>query len=73
MSVRAREVRGRGCDALGSCIASAPCPHSRATEVADGEEQRGWVPLWLRFLPSSVLTFHIYEQARRLLLGSYLD
>ncbi len=34
---------------------------------------RGWTPLWLRFLPSSVLTFHIYEQSRRLLLGSYLD
>ena len=23
---------------------------------------RGWVPLWARFLPSSVLTFIIYEQ-----------
>jgi hypothetical protein len=34
---------------------------------------RGWVPLWARFLPSSVLTFIIYEQARRLLVGSYLD
>ena len=34
---------------------------------------RGWLPLWARFLPSSVLTFFIYEQARRVLLGSYLD
>ena len=34
---------------------------------------RGWVPLWARFLPSSFLTFHIYEQSRKLLLGKYLD
>ena len=34
---------------------------------------RGWVPLWARFLPSSVLTFVIYEQARWLLVGGYLD
>lgn len=34
---------------------------------------RGWVPLWLRFLPSSVLTFLIYEQARRMLGGRYLE
>ena len=34
---------------------------------------RGWLLLWARFLPSSVLTFHIYEQSRRLLLGKYLD
>ena len=35
---------------------------------------RGWTPLWVRFLPSSVLTFLIYEQSRRVLLGqSYLD
>mmetsp|Transcript_21327 Transcript_21327/g.68790 ORF Transcript_21327/g.68790 Transcript_21327/m.68790 type:complete len:311 (-) Transcript_21327:75-1007(-) len=34
---------------------------------------RGWLPLWARFLPSSVLTFHIYEQTRRALLGSYLQ
>ena len=34
---------------------------------------RGWTPLWLRFLPSSVLTFLIYEQSRRVLLGAYLD
>jgi hypothetical protein len=34
---------------------------------------RGWAPLWARFLPSSVLTFHIYEQARRLLGSGYLD
>ena len=34
---------------------------------------RGWGPLFVRFLPSSVLTFFIYEQARRLLVGRYLD
>ena len=34
---------------------------------------RGWVPLWARFLPSSLLTFILYEQARRVLLGTYLD
>ena len=31
------------------------------------------VPLWARFLPSSILTFHIYEQTRRLIVGRYLD
>ena len=44
--------------------------------VADGGAAalfRGWVPLWLRFLPSSVLTFVIYEQSRRILGGRYLD
>ena len=34
---------------------------------------RGWVPLWLRFLPSSVLTFLIYERMRKLLIGSSLN
>lgn len=34
---------------------------------------RGWIPLWARFLPSSVLTFVIYEQSRRILLGKYLE
>ena len=34
---------------------------------------RGWVPLWARFLPSSFLTFHIFEQTRRVLMGGYLD
>ena len=33
---------------------------------------RGWLPLWARFLPSSVLTFYIYEQFRMLLVGSYM-
>lgn len=33
---------------------------------------RGWVPLWARFLPSTVLTFVIFEQARKLLLGEFL-
>ena len=34
---------------------------------------RGWLPLWARFLPSSFLTFHIFEQTRRVLIGKYLD
>ena len=34
---------------------------------------RGWIPLWARFLPSSVLTFVIYEQSRKILLGKYLE
>ena len=34
---------------------------------------RGWGPLWARFLPSSLLTFVIYEQARRFLVGNYMD
>ena len=34
---------------------------------------RGWTPLWARFLPSSLLTFVIFEQSRKLLLGKYLD
>ena len=33
---------------------------------------RGWLPLWARFLPSSVLTFVIYEQARKVLVGEFL-
>lgn len=33
---------------------------------------RGWLPLWARFLPSTVLTFLIYEQVRRALLGDFL-
>ena len=33
---------------------------------------RGWLPLWARFLPSSVLMFVIYEQLRRAMLGDYL-
>lgn len=34
---------------------------------------RGWTPLWARFVPSGLLTFHIYEQSRRLLGGRYLE
>ena len=44
--------------------------------VAEGGPQallRGWVPLWARFLPSSILTFVIFEQSRRILIGQYLD
>lgn len=34
---------------------------------------RGWLPLWSRFLPSSVMTFYIYEQLRYYVLGGYLN
>lgn len=60
--------------ALGRPHAS-PLACARAL-IAEGGARallRGWVPLWLRFLPSSLLTFLIYEQSRRLLVGRYLD
>jgi hypothetical protein len=34
---------------------------------------RGWLPLWARFLPTSFLTFVIYEQLRWRLLGTFLN
>lgn len=34
---------------------------------------RGWTTIWARFVPSGLLTFHIYEQTRRLLGGEYLQ
>ena len=48
---------------------------ARAMLAAEGPAVfwRGWLPLWARFLPSSVLTFYVYEQLRRALVGSYLD
>ena len=56
-------------------------PYASAWEAARGlvgaggpaALMRGWLPLWARFLPSSFLTFHIFEQTRRLLLGTYLN
>tara|TARA_B110001452_G_scaffold193945_1_gene163922 strand:- start:526 stop:1434 length:909 start_codon:yes stop_codon:yes gene_type:complete len=56
-------------------------PYTNAWEAACGlvsaggpaALMRGWLPLWARFLPSSVLTFFIFEQTRKLLLGAYLD
>ena len=53
---------------------SSPLACARALVHEDGVRAmlRGWVPLWLRFLPSSVLTFLIYEQSRRIMLGEYL-
>ena len=46
----------------------------RSMVAAEGPRvlMRGWLPLWARFLPSSVLTFYIYEQLRMLLVGSYM-
>ena len=46
----------------------------RSMVAAEGPRvlMRGWLPLWARFLPSSVLTFYIYEQFRMLLVGSYM-
>jgi hypothetical protein len=49
------------------------CARAMVTEGGPGSLLRGWVPLWLRFLPSSILTFLIYEQTRRLIVGQYLD
>ena len=49
------------------------CARELVTQGGLGAMFRGWTPLWLRFLPSSVLTFVIYEQSRKLLLGNYLD
>jgi hypothetical protein len=34
---------------------------------------RGWLPLWCRFLPTSFLTFVIYEQLRWRMTGSFLS
>ena len=49
------------------------CARQLVAEQGAAIVWRGWLPLWARFLPSSVLTFHIYEQSRYFLLGSYLD
>ena len=59
---------------LGKAYASPlACARQLVAEGGPGAMLRGWTPLWLRFLPSSILTFLIYEQSRRLLLGRYLD
>jgi hypothetical protein len=52
---------------------AAACARSLVAERGPAALFRGWTPLWARFLPSSVLTFIIFEQSRRLLLGNYLD
>jgi len=54
--------------------AGGPVATARALLAARGPAVfvRGWLPLWARFLPSTVLTFLIYEQARKLLLGTFL-
>jgi hypothetical protein len=47
-----------------------------AALVAEGGAKalmRGWLPLWGRFLPTSFLTFAIYEQLRWRMIGSFLD
>eukprot|EP00928_Gymnodinium_smaydae_P040475 TRINITY_DN27451_c0_g2_i1.p1 TRINITY_DN27451_c0_g2~~TRINITY_DN27451_c0_g2_i1.p1 ORF type:complete len:328 (-),score=42.62 TRINITY_DN27451_c0_g2_i1:561-1511(-) len=49
------------------------CARSLVSQGGPLALMRGWVPLWARFLPSSVLTFVIFEQSRRLLIGNYLD
>lgn len=56
-----------------SYVSPLACARELVAEGGAVAMFRGWTPLWLRFLPSSVLTFLIYEQSRRLLLGQYLD
>lgn len=54
---------------------AGPLDCARAMAGAEGPRVfwRGWLPLWGRFLPSSVLTFYIYEQLRHAILGTYLE
>ena len=54
-------------------VSPLDCANALWTEGGAQAMFRGWMPLWLRFLPSSVLTFLIYEQSRQVLTGSYLD
>ena len=54
---------------------ASPLACARAL-VADGglsSLMRGWLPLWGRFLPTSFLTFVIYEQLRWHMMGSFLE
>ena len=56
-----------------SHLSPLACARALLDEGGPAAMFRGWVPLWLRFLPSSVLTFLIYEQTRKMLVGAYLD
>jgi hypothetical protein len=49
------------------------CARALVAEGGVTSLMRGWLPLWGRFLPTSFLTFVIYEQVRMQLMGSFLD
>jgi hypothetical protein len=49
------------------------CARSLVAEGGAAALMRGWLPLWGRFLPTSFLTFVIYEQLRWRLTGSFLN
>jgi hypothetical protein len=49
------------------------CAASLVAEGGAAALMRGWLPLWGRFLPTSFLTFVIYEQLRWRMMGSFLD
>ncbi len=49
------------------------CARSLVAEGGAASLMRGWLPLWARFLPTSFLTFVIYEQLRWRLTGSFLN
>jgi hypothetical protein len=49
------------------------CARSLVAEGGAVSLMRGWLPLWIRFLPTSFLTFVIYEQLRWRLTGSFLS
>jgi hypothetical protein len=49
------------------------CARSLVEEGGAAALMRGWLPLWGRFLPTSFLTFVMYEQLRLRLMGSFLN
>ena len=59
--------------ASGQHSSALACAGSMLREHGPGHFMRGWLPLWARMMPSGLLTFHIYEQCRRLLGGAYLE
>jgi hypothetical protein len=49
------------------------CARALVAQRGPASLMRGWLPLWARFLPTSFLTFVIYEQLRWRLLGTFLN
>jgi hypothetical protein len=49
------------------------CASALVAEGGTKALMRGWLPLWGRFLPTSFLTFVIYERLRWRMMGSFLD
>jgi hypothetical protein len=49
------------------------CARSLVEQGGTAALMRGWLPLWGRLLPTSFLTFVIYEQLRWHLMGSFLN